>query len=504
MRRTRHRTISCLLLAGLTLGGQAAALWADEASQALARQGAAELGRSRFAEALALLEKAIAADPQDGDARFLAGLALNRLGRHREALATLREAEKLKTQYRDLHFELGWALLFQGENRQAIAALSHYESLKPGRGLTQELLGRAHLALGEDAKAEAALREALRRDPRLAPTCSYYLGAIALRRGEARKGAELLEDLAQRQPDTAAGRSARDLLERRRAADRRWSFAATFAAGYDDNAVQAGRNEPLPPGLDRRRAALASTTLEAGYDLLRTPDHALRAELAFASTAYRDVAAFNATDYWARLRYWRRLADRFAANAVIEGHYGELGGDPYSRDLAFAPSLDISLAPWAVLRASYAVARSDNRLSVGPVLDRDGTAHTVGLTQFLRLSPALTARLGYFHTWSRTDGRDYDMDSDSLVAGLAWQLPGRAALDLSYARAFENYAHRNSFTGFTRRRDTDLDLVRLHLTKELTDHWSIWTTLDWVSSDSNIALYDFNRTAWALGFTFRY
>jgi Flp pilus assembly protein TadD len=478
---------------------------ADETSQALIQRGAVELGRGKPAEALAHFQNATQTDPQDGDAHFLAGVALNRLGRHAEALKSLQQAERLKTEYRDLYFELGWAYLFTRQYQRAVESLTHYEKIKPGRAVAQELLGRAHLGLNQDDEAEAAFREALQRDARLAPTCNYYLGAIALRRGEREKAAQLLNELVRQQPTTAIGQSARSLLEAYRADGRRWSIALGAALGYDSNVIQLDPSQPLPPDVSKRHARSAQWSVAVAYDLMRQRDDLVSAAWELSGSFFDGISSFDTIDNRLALWWRHRVDERLSWNAGVDNRYSEIGGDAQSYDLTFPLSLDLRLNQWLVVRPSYAFAYSQNFLAVASALDRDGTAHTLGVTAFLRPANArLTARIGLSHRWSDTDGGDYDLESDTFSAGFNLPLPQRATLDVSYSRIRERYDNPNSFSGFTARRRDDVDIVRVELAKALDARWLLQAAFNHVRDNSNLPTFDYKRHTWTLGVTFRY
>ena len=499
--------MSRLLLAIITLAGVgfAPALNADEKSQALILRGAAEIGRNRFAEALVLFQQAVQADPKDGDAHFMAGLALNRLGRHAEALTSLQQAEKLKTQYRDLYFELGWAHLFVHEYQRAVELLTHYESIKPGRGLAQELLGRAYLALNQDDKAETALREALRRDPRLAPTVNYYLGALALRRGEREKGAKMLQELAQQQRGTAVGQSASDLLDQQRLGERRWNVGFSLQGGYDSNAIRLGDSTAVPPGLRRRNAGTTQLSLGGSYDLVRSDADTLRAAYDFGANFYAGISDFDTLDHRFSLLYRRRFGTLLAANLVMEHHYGEIGRRPLSYDFTLSPSLEVRLTDWVSLAIPYTVTIAQNYLSVAAPLDRSGNSHSLGFGLSLPSLPAgLRGRIGYSHTWNRTDGSDYDFQSNSIFTGLNLPLPWQTVLDASYTRTFERYDNLNSLSASPLRRRDDVDIVRVQLVKAVTPLWSVRLAYDFVRNDTNLRIFDYHRHAGTAGVIFRY
>lgn len=481
-----------------------APLYANELSRQFIEHGAAELGRGNPAAALVDFQQAKQADPQDGAAHFLAGVALNRLGRHGEALKSLQRAEQLETEFRDLYFELGWAYLFTHQYQHAVDALTHYEKIKPGRAVAQELLGRAFLGLNQDDKAEAAFREALRRDARLAPTCNYYLGAIALRRGEREQATRLLDAVVADQPATAAGRAARGLIEAQLADPRRWSFAASVAGGYDSNVVQLDASQPLP-SVTKRHAVFSQVSLATGYDLLRTHADHVNVSYEIAASFYEGISSFDAIDQRLALRWRHRLNERLALNAALDNRYSRIGGESLSYELTLPLSLDTRLTDWAVLRLSYAFGYAENFLSVAPTLDRDGTAHTLGAMLFVQCPPhGATARVGYAHRWNNTKGSDYDYESDIVSAGVNLPLAWRTALDVSYMRLFERYDNPNSFSGFTVARRDDIDILRVELSKAIDARWSVWTVFNYVRDDSNLPTFDFERHAWTAGVTFRH
>lgn len=137
---------------------------ASPQSQRLIGEGRALLTKGNVDGALAKFDAAAKADPNDADALYFQGAALNRLMRHGQALARLQAAQQNGLKKAGMDFEMGWALLGTDRFGDAIRRLQAYDRAKPGVGKTSELLGRAHMGLKQYDQAEAYLKEAIRRD----------------------------------------------------------------------------------------------------------------------------------------------------------------------------------------------------------------------------------------------------------------------------------------------------------------------------------------------------
>ncbi|MDD9843007.1 MAG: tetratricopeptide repeat protein [Thaumarchaeota archaeon] len=88
-----------------------------------AGRGRALLGLGRVAEALAELERAVAAEPKNAEAHADLGSALQRLGRHGEALESVDRAISIDPDDADLHARRGHILKSLGRSAESGAAL---------------------------------------------------------------------------------------------------------------------------------------------------------------------------------------------------------------------------------------------------------------------------------------------------------------------------------------------------------------------------------------------
>ena len=153
--------------------------------------GALAYDRGRTNEAIELLTRALAIDPQSAICRMRLGLALIDAGRLPEAERRLREAVHLKPDFLEAWDNLAYVLKIQDRLKAAVECHERVIRLKPGFGAgwynyghTLSLMGQNKLALRCQEKALAAdpgfalarfgLAQSLRQNNRLAEAISEY------------------------------------------------------------------------------------------------------------------------------------------------------------------------------------------------------------------------------------------------------------------------------------------------------------------------------------------
>jgi protein O-GlcNAc transferase len=116
-------------------------------------------------DALFALEKSVALQPGDAEARSTLGNALKAQGRLAEAVASYRKAVEIKPDFLAGHFNLGIALAELGQANEAIASYSRALQLQPDLVDGHYNLGIALKAAGLNEQAVASYRRALQLNP---------------------------------------------------------------------------------------------------------------------------------------------------------------------------------------------------------------------------------------------------------------------------------------------------------------------------------------------------
>jgi tetratricopeptide (TPR) repeat protein len=156
--------------------------------KALIEDATTLMDQGRLTEALAALDRVTREYPQDEEAWYLLGWALNQQTRAADAERALREHLRLSPQSPKGHAQLAVALLAQRRHIEAVELLQAALKLKPTWRELHSNLGYACVQLGRDEEAITHFRDALALDPNYLP--SYAALAQLLDRQGARAEAQ--------------------------------------------------------------------------------------------------------------------------------------------------------------------------------------------------------------------------------------------------------------------------------------------------------------------------
>jgi predicted Zn-dependent protease len=196
------KTLLCAVGVAACVLGLGAIAAASPQSHQLVLMGHADLNAGKYQEALKKFDAAIKADPNDAEAVYFSGAALNRAGKFEAAIARLQGAFAMGYRQPALAFDSGWALLRLGHWAEAIAQLEYFERNIGGRGKTSEFIGQAYLGLRQYDQAEAKLKEAVQRDADLKPTVLLYLALLERERANPEAAEGYLQALQNEAPDS--------------------------------------------------------------------------------------------------------------------------------------------------------------------------------------------------------------------------------------------------------------------------------------------------------------
>ena len=227
--------------------------------------GIAYLNNDEPREALTRLEEAIALDPQNGTARFLAATALNRLGRYQEALPHLQQARELKAEAppgRIAWFE-GEALYWLGRFDEAAAKFEEAIRADAQDAYAHFYYGLTLLNLKRGKESAAELERAVALDESLGATSAYYAGKAFFAQGDLDKAKAEFEKAMKSEGSDNLKKASGNYLQvseasRPAAGPPRGELRIGYALESDDNVILLADDSAL------RDAVLEGSTSEIG------------------------------------------------------------------------------------------------------------------------------------------------------------------------------------------------------------------------------------------------
>jgi tetratricopeptide (TPR) repeat protein len=158
----------------------------------------------RIGPAVAALERALAANPDDLSVVVLLGSYLGEAERPREAARLLAPYADREGPPLDVLTAYGVALARLGRTREATSTFERALKLDPGNPLLLVQAATARLSAGELQAARAGFEAALRLDPELA-LAHHHLGLLAASRGDWAEAESRYRRALARDPSSADG-----------------------------------------------------------------------------------------------------------------------------------------------------------------------------------------------------------------------------------------------------------------------------------------------------------
>ncbi|MCC6209822.1 MAG: tetratricopeptide repeat protein [Burkholderiales bacterium] len=476
---------------------------ASPESEALKREGLQSLAAGRFDAAMERFAAAARSDPADLQALYLQGVAANRLGQFSAAEPALRRAEAGGYRDPELDFELGWAALAGGRAQECLDRLERFEAAAPGRGQVSEFRGRCHLARRELDKAEALFRQALSRDPRLAPTVNLSLAALEQERGKPAAAQEHLEVAVS--ADAPTGRALRDLAgppEPPEQPDKPLRLSASIAGGHNSNVIALGKTIPLPTDISNKSAYFARTAFGASYSRQMTQSTGVTAGYALLLDRYENLSSSNLNDHYLYADMFHQATERMALSMRANAEYTGLGGDRFRNLWGLRPALSYRFLRNSVTEFSYTYASSDYKVQTAPVYDRDGPARNLAAVHSFRLGGTdWSGAVGLSRNRNDTQGSDFQSHSWGASGTMRYTFANRVVLAFGASALRDNYDNPNSLagSGFAYERKDRQRTLSTQVSGPLAPSLRWFAQAQHLRNKSNIAFYEYDQTVFSAG-----
>jgi choline-sulfatase len=152
------------------------------------------------AEAIAMLRKVVAEDPNVIDAWFMLGNEFFKAANYPEAIKQFRRALELKPDYDLAIINMANSYRRLGQDDAALAGYEHYVTVDPKNAFVRYQIGEIYLDRKDLVRAEAEFAQALTIDPKLA-SARVATGVLAFERQQLPQAEQLLKDALALKPD---------------------------------------------------------------------------------------------------------------------------------------------------------------------------------------------------------------------------------------------------------------------------------------------------------------
>ena len=137
--------------------------------------------------------------------------------------------------------------------------------------------------------------------------------------------------------------------------------------------------------------------------------------------------------------------------------------------------------------------------------NRSGSADTVELNHAFELAGMdFRGRVGYAHTWNRSDSPDFAFGADTFSVALAHPLAYQVTGQIAYSYTRSRFDNPNSLSASGEARGDDTHVFALQLARPINKTLSVFVQYAGTRSHSNIGFYSFDQNVTSIGIAARF
>ena len=468
-------------------------------------EGTAEYAEENFDEARVVFEKAYRDRPHDPTVQRYLGMTYYQLQRYDEALPLLELAVAANPEDNEARYALAEALLLLDNPDDALIQAQALAERNSGPWVSL-LLGRIYSRLGRRDDAIAVLEGVLdESDPKLYQAASLELAPLYNTRGENEQARELTERAITLAPDSFDAYELRVLTQRLQqvqASTRPVELSLGYRLEYDTNVPLAPDDENLVSSIDDDddfRHVLVGDLL-GRYPL--GGDFELLGEAHLTVGLHNDLDEFDfiRQNYvaglgWSRSDYGIRVPLEFSRIDVDSKRLVD--------SVAIAPGVFYRLSNDALVYGFARIQDNDFENVDRASEDRSGTTSTLGLTFYWLFADRRGALRGILETGDDdTDGSNWERDERRLYLYGTYKLTDQLELGLGIEHEKHDYDNLNDV--FLETRDDSINTVFAAAAYKFDDSWEVRVQALHEEGHSNIDVFDFDRDIFSLGVIWSY
>lgn len=486
------------------LFGVAPASLASVDSELAFHRGVVAFGDGRYEEARIAFQRALDEDPEDTAAMQYLGMIAQEQGDLEAAVGHFQNVLALEPDNHDVRLDLGSALIETGDIEAARSELDQVLAAEPDNARANLFAGIAAYRAGSYQQAIERLDRAKQLDPSLAAHASYYAGLSAAFLGNFAEAEGAFSAVEEQSPLSPLSRSAESLRQQitppAAAPQRPWTLALTAGIEWDSNPTFAGKSDPAVPGSgDQHDDFRGVFRVRGSYDLIDAQPYFLSAGYDGYLSAHHDQTEVDLQTHvgWLSggldydpVRFGLRYDYAFTMIDLA---------DKFRSLNRITPSVTYRESDWGVTQGFFQWQNADFLTGLPNPFDRDSNRYTIGVNQFLFVAPFTYLRVGALGEFNRADSPDFSYDGLEVSGGAAAELPFDVLFTALYRFLYRDYRSVNAFPTewgtsiFRARRDT-ISRLTVEFARPIGEHFEASIAGSFDFNDSNIDLYDYNRS----------
>ena len=492
-------TVAALALAACIFCGTSA-----KAESSL-EQGIVQYRTENFEEAMALLKKARAEQPESSIAAFYLGMAYKQAGDLAGATKHLTDAATLKPPVLDAYLELADVHHTAGNEAKALEWVRRAEKAEVTPAKTAYLKGVVLAALGESRGALRAFEKAKKLDKTLTQSADFQMAIVMATSREFVRARDALRAVVAADPKSDIASYAKEyeksftnIIE----SYRTWHLTLGANYLYDDNAISSPSNPTAQalignPTGQRDNAFLG--TLRVDYTPMISGSALFSAQYMLQTTKYgNDDNPSTLVNSLTLIPGY--VFGTSALSLPVNYSHVLLKEEKYQQMLSARPTWSWQINPQNILQGGLSYSRREMlTLPLAAEENRDGNLFGASVGQIFSYgTQGGMAAARYEYTWDAAEGSNWANRGHKVSLNGSVPLAAALKLNLSGEVTQQDYLSQNASFGFIKRDDTTW-FATTGLSWDVRPNIVLSAQYAHTTVDSNIAVYGYSRNTFSTG-----
>lgn len=465
------------------------------------KNGIANLKQENYEEAVEDLKKARHEDPKSSTAAYFLGVAYKKIQDYKNAKINLNDAITLKPKVKEAVIELADTLYQLGETEDALknVGLAEKEDIEPAQ--TAFLKGLVLSKMGKNLEAVESFKKAKDLDKKLAQSADYQIAVATLQEGKLNEAKLIFKEIVVKDPNADIAQFSNqyiDAITKRLKAERPFRLNLGIQYQYDDNVLLKPGDSAVAAGITDEDDSLEAYTLRTEYAPRLKGPFGIKAQYSFYLNNHHKFATHDVQSHTIALVPSYNFKSS-SINLLASYNYTFVDDYKYLSTITLSPTYTFIFTQ---KQFASGFLRYQHKEYLKPPInadeDRDSNDYAIGASWFYLIKENkgfLNAR--YEFNKEDTDGRNWGYNGNKI--GLAFLYPITEKLNFNIGG--EAYFQRfdETHTAFNKKRDDNTYTVSSMLSYTVYDDVDIQVQYIYISGDSNIAVYDYDKNIASIG-----